>query len=104
MKSQGVDYDTISSSFLSLPFFMVFLSFWTKDDRHTFLYKEGDIAVKKINTKSDRDLSFFGSKNGKVYYYSWCKAGNKIKESNRIYFESEGEAKGRGRALSKLCK
>ncbi|MBP6888292.1 MAG: hypothetical protein KBC21_01195 [Candidatus Pacebacteria bacterium] len=46
----------------------------------------------------------FASKSGKTYTYSWCQGAGRIKEENKIYFTTEGEAEASGRGLSKLCK
>ena len=46
--------------------------------------------------------NFVASKTGKVYYPLSCKAYNRIKPANRIYFSTETEAKAK-HTLSKSC-
>ena len=46
---------------------------------------------------------FFASKNGKVYYPVSCKAGERIAEENRVYFQDEVEAQSSGYRKSKVC-
>ena len=88
---------------LSLLLFIGILSFVTKDERHVFVYTEGkDESVTK-ESATRKNNAYFASKSGKVYYTSFCKAGNRVKEGNRIYFTLESEAKSSGRELSKLC-
>lgn len=48
--------------------------------------------------------SIVASKNGKTYFFSWCTGVERIKETNKITFGSEEEAKTSGRTLSKTCK
>jgi hypothetical protein len=48
--------------------------------------------------------TIFGSKSGTKYYYSWCKAGNRVKLENRIYFESTKQAEAAGRLRAASCK
>ncbi len=50
------------------------------------------------------DARPFGSMKGKTYTFSWCQGSSRISSKNKIYFANEEEAKGRGRALSKMCK
>ena len=45
----------------------------------------------------------FASRNGKTYTFSWCGGSSAIKDSNKIYFKTEEQAKASGRTLSKLC-
>lgn len=47
--------------------------------------------------------NFVASKTGKKYYPSWCKAVGRIKDSNKVWFETEDEAKSRGLTLSTAC-
>ncbi|MFA6416030.1 MAG: hypothetical protein WCW56_00910 [Candidatus Paceibacterota bacterium] len=43
------------------------------------------------------------SKNGTRYYYEHCSGVKRIKETNKIYFDSEGEAMARGLTLAANC-
>lgn len=47
--------------------------------------------------------SIVASKSGTKYYFTWCSGVSRIKEENKVYFESEEEARGRGLTLSKTC-
>ncbi len=55
-------------------------------------------SSKKVETGS-----IIASKTGKKYYFPWCSGVNRIKEENRIFFESEIIAQERGLTLSKTC-
>lgn len=52
---------------------------------------------------SARKGDFAGSKTGKTYYPVSCKSLNRVKEENRVYFESQAEAEKAGYAPSKAC-
>jgi hypothetical protein len=54
------------------------------------------------NTVNKNGYLIFASKQGKKYYFLWCKSN--IKESNKIYFKSEEDAKKRGLTLASNCK
>lgn len=44
------------------------------------------------------------SKNGKRYYYANCGGVNRIKQENRIYFNTKEEAEAKGLTLASGCK
>ncbi|KKQ35217.1 MAG: Endonuclease I [Candidatus Nomurabacteria bacterium GW2011_GWB1_37_5] len=46
----------------------------------------------------------FASKRGKKYYLPGCSGGSTIKEENKIYFSTEGEAMNAGYEKSSTCK
>ena len=48
--------------------------------------------------------AFMASKAGEAYYPIACKAGNTIKESNKIYFSTEIDAQKAGFERSSRCK
>ena len=48
--------------------------------------------------------TILASKNGSKYYFTTCSGANRIKETNRIWFNSEDEAKSRGLTKSATCK
>lgn len=56
-----------------------------------------------VADKQNKRTLPFASKNGTTYTFSWCSSSSRILEKNRIYFQSEEEAKKSGRRLSKLC-
>lgn len=39
---------------------------------------------------------YVASKSGKVYHYPWCPGAARIKEENKIWFQTKQEAEGRG--------
>ena len=92
-----------SSLALSFLIFIITLSFITKEDRHVFVYTEGKEEVASAQRKGLAPFGYFGAKSGKVYYTSFCKAGSRVKEANRVYFSTKEEAFSSGRTLSKLC-
>ena len=89
---------------LSLLVFSLVLAYSTRDERHVFAYHQNTEKLYTAHAEDTKKALFFGAKTGKVYYYSWCKAGARVKEKNRLYFDNEGRAKNSGRELSKLCK
>ena len=57
--------------------------------------------LEKLNSGSG---NFFASYRGSKYYSISCGAGKTIKEENRIYFKTSGEAQAAGYELSSSCK
>ncbi len=47
--------------------------------------------------------SIIASKSGKVYYTAGCSGSNRIKDENKVYFQTEEEAQSLGLTLSKTC-
>lgn len=45
--------------------------------------------------------TIFASKSGSKYYYSWCKS--RVKEENRVFFDSSEEAREAGYEKAKNC-
>ena len=39
---------------------------------------------------------YVASKNGTAYHFPWCPGAQKIKEENKIWFQTKGEAESRG--------
>ena len=58
--------------------------------------------------KEDTPISqgglLIGSKNGSKYHFPWCSGAQRIKESNKIWFESKEEAERAGYEPAKNCK
>lgn len=50
------------------------------------------------------DAKIVASKNGKRYYYANCGGINRIKQENRIYFNTKEEAEVKGLTLASGCK
>ncbi len=88
---------------LSFLLFILILAYAVRGERHVFVYQENSVKVSPGQSDQAGKGSYFASKSGKVYYSAFCKAGKRVKESSRIYFESEVSAKDSGRRLSKLC-
>ncbi len=88
---------------LSFLLFILTLAYTVRGERHVFVYQENDVKVSSAQGSQVGKRAYFASKSGKVYYSAFCKGGKRVKESSRIYFESEAGAKGSGRTLSKLC-
>lgn len=61
----------------------------------------------KTKTRNSNDTfqngNFVASINGKAYYPTDCKAAEKIKEENRIWFETTAEAESQGYQPAKNC-
>ena len=59
--------------------------------------QETSKQVKKL------DLRVVVSKNSDKYHFSWCSSAKRIKEENKIWFNSEQEAIGAGYILAGNC-
>ncbi|MFA6256920.1 MAG: hypothetical protein WCT29_01270 [Candidatus Paceibacterota bacterium] len=57
----------------------------------------------QISGTQSQEKSFFASSRGKKYYPANCSAGDSIKESNRVWFDSREEAESAGYELSASC-
>lgn len=47
---------------------------------------------------------YVASKSGKAYYLPWCGGVSRIKEENKVWFETKEEAEAKGYAPAKNCK
>ncbi len=47
---------------------------------------------------------FVASKNGTKYYFPWCAGANRIKEENKVWFQTAEDAKNAGYQPSSTCK
>jgi hypothetical protein len=56
------------------------------------------------NFQNKKGFTIVASRQGKKYYFLWCSAGNNIKESNKVFFKTEEDAKRRGLTLAGNCK
>jgi hypothetical protein len=52
---------------------------------------------------SDQGSQFVASKNGEKYYPVDCASANRIKEENKVYYETATEAEADGKELSSQC-
>lgn len=62
--------------------------------------KSYDEAISSVNLNTGL---VFASKNGTKFYYDNCSGGKSIKAENRIWFETEDEAKSAGYTLATNC-
>lgn len=69
--------------------------------------KEADTETNKTtfkNTVNKTTWKYIASKNGKIYYPKDCKGSQRIKESNRVFFETKEEAEYKGYKQTASCK
>lgn len=66
--------------------------------------KDGVSGASAKDTKAEKEGSIIASKNGSKYHFPWCVGAARIKESNKIWFSSEKEAKSAGYTPAKNCK
>lgn len=66
---------------------------------------EVSIIVPKLKDLSidESKFQFVASKTGTKYYPMGCKSAERIKEENRVYFETEEEAKAAGLEATATC-
>ena len=55
------------------------------------------------NSPKKLDTRVVASKNSDKYHYTWCAGSNKIKEENRVWFNSDKEAEDKGYTLAGNC-
>ncbi len=60
--------------------------------------------IYKNNTDTYSKGEYVASKNGKLYYTVNCSGAKRIKEENKIWFESKAEAEKLGLTFSTSCK
>ena len=93
-------YDILALLVLVLLLFILTFAIKAGVEPTTVSYEEGADDSASLDTVPS---AIFASVSGKTYTYSWCKGASRIKESNKVYFSSETEAKSTDRRLSKLC-
>ncbi len=49
------------------------------------------------------EKNYVASKNGKLYYTVGCKGANRIKDENKVYFATSGDAEKSGYTASSSC-
>ncbi|PIR69134.1 hypothetical protein COX93_03080 [Candidatus Nomurabacteria bacterium CG_4_10_14_0_2_um_filter_30_12] len=64
----------------------------------------GQISNSLIKPKISTSGNFFGSSRGSKYYSLACSSGKTIKQENRIYFATSGDAEKAGYELSSSCR
>lgn len=60
-------------------------------------YIENSSAIDSMSSK------VFRSKTGKIYYFTSCNSGNRVKPENRIWYNSSEEAEKAGYTLASSC-
>jgi hypothetical protein len=64
---------------------------------------ESTIDNNQDNPQKEEKGIVVASKTGKKYYYPWCSGVNRIKEENKVWFNSVEEAKARGLTPASGC-
>jgi hypothetical protein len=59
--------------------------------------------LKEENTSSNAPASIVASKNGTKYYSVWCSGAERIKDSNKVFFDSPLEAEKAGYGKASGC-
>jgi hypothetical protein len=49
------------------------------------------------------DGAFVASKSGAAYHYPWCSGASRIKEENKVWFDTTDEARAKGYRPAKNC-
>ncbi|TSC68147.1 MAG: hypothetical protein G01um101466_540 [Parcubacteria group bacterium Gr01-1014_66] len=70
--------------------------------RSTVIQLEEGLAKEYMATSGFPGL-VAASRNGKRYYYPWCAGLNRVKEANKIWFDSEKAAEAAGLTIASGC-
>jgi hypothetical protein len=73
----------------------------TKEQIRAAVTPGDDVFVEMSETQGKTTI--FGSKSGTKYYFSWCSGASRVKLENRVYYQSEQEAKSAGRSVASGC-
>lgn len=68
------------------------------------IYPEGQEAAALEAVPSATNEGYVASKSGSKYHLPWCPGAQSIKEENKIYFGTKGEAEVAGYAPASNCK
>ena len=90
-------------SYMTSLFIIGYIEGLNVDNKNKIKILEKDIKRQIVYTKSVEKGSIVASKSGKKYYFPWCSGVKRIKVENRIYFDTELEAQGKGLTLSSSC-
>lgn len=60
-------------------------------------------AVSSFSVQSSALGKYVASKNGSAYHYPWCSGAKRIKEENKIWFETKEEAEAKGYKPAANC-
>ncbi len=61
------------------------------------------ILSSEITKSTHTSENVFASKNGTTYYFESCGSGSRIKEENKVWFDTESVAQSAGYRLAKVC-
>ncbi len=68
-------------------------------------YKENNITSNSgSNEKSNVKENYVASKTGKAYHLPWCSGARRIKDENKIWFNTKEEAENAGYKPASNCK
>lgn len=59
---------------------------------------------KSVSAPTAQGGKIVASKNGTKYYFPWCSGASRIADTNKIWFNSEAEARSRGLQPAANCK
>ncbi len=62
-----------------------------------------EVVDPSLNTPNLPTSRYVASKNGRVYYFTWCAGGKNIDQEKRIYFNSAQDARAAGYKASTAC-
>ncbi len=65
--------------------------------------KNGPETGSAVQNGEDSAPMYVASKNGRVYYFTWCAGAKRILEENRIYFQTSAAAQSAGLKPSTAC-
>lgn len=69
-----------------------------------YLSTTNDTTSQNLLNEAENALPrYVASKNGRVYYFTWCSGAKRILEENRVYFNSAEEARAKGLNKSTAC-
>ena len=60
--------------------------------------------IKDTTEKTPTEGNIVASKSGTKYYFPWCSGANKIGKSNKVWFQTESEARAKGYTPASNCK
>ncbi len=63
-----------------------------------------EMGKEALYAKNDSEKNFVASESGTVYYYKKCSGYKRIKEENRVWFNTKEDAEVAGYRIAKNCK
>lgn len=66
-------------------------------------FTQGASTVSAFSVQSSALGKYVASKNGTAYHYPWCSGAKRIKEENKIWFQTKEEAEARGYKPAANC-